>query len=105
MLLLGGVAEIADHDADGTRSKLGDGLGTIRRSGVQHHLVAVMKKRLRRCPPEPVRAAGNEDDRHPLLLTLFRSGLKKTQRPCDHFRYCSSLTFSIQSTFLPLTDS
>jgi hypothetical protein len=49
---LGGAPEIADHNAGGTRSELADGLGTIRRSGVQHHLVTVMKKRLHRCPPE-----------------------------------------------------
>src|SRR6516162_8827056 len=70
---LGGAAEIADDNPRGTRREFGDGRGAARRSGVQHHLMAVIKKRLRRRAAEPVCAASNEDDRHPLLLSTFTS--------------------------------
>src|SRR6516162_8772742 len=70
---LGGAAEIADDNPRGTRREFGDGRGAARRSGVQHHLMAVIKKRLRRRAAEPVCAASNEDDRHPLLLSTLTS--------------------------------
>ena len=64
----------------------------------------VIKKRLRRRAAEPVRAASNEGDRHPLLLSMSVARSKLTCS-LDHLRYSSSLTFSIQSTFLPPSDS
>src|SRR6516162_3647107 len=95
---LGGAAEIADDNPRGTRREFGDGRGAACRSGVQHHLMAVIKKRLRRRAAEPVRAASDEDDRHPLFLLMSVAGSKNRPAPCDHLRYCSSLIFSIQST-------
>jgi hypothetical protein len=70
MLFLGGAAEVSDCYPGDTRGELADGLGTIRRSGVQHDLMAVVKKRLRRCAAKPVRAARDENNRHSLLLDI-----------------------------------
>jgi hypothetical protein len=67
----GGAAEIADHNPDGPRRVPGERRCAVRRSGVQHHLMAILKKRLRRRTAEPVRAARDEDDRHPPLLPLL----------------------------------
>ena len=63
---LGGAAEVADYDPSRTQRELGENLGPIRRSGVQHHFVAVIKERLRRRAAEPIRAAGDEDNSHQL---------------------------------------
>jgi hypothetical protein len=70
---LSGAAEIADYDSCGSRGELADGRDAIRRSGVQDHSVSVIEKRLRRRPPESVRAARNKNNRHSLLLSMSRS--------------------------------
>src|SRR5215831_1620080 len=67
---LGGAVQITDDNPRETRREFGDGRGAARRSGVQHHLMAVIKKRLRRRAAEPVRAASDKNDRHPLLLLM-----------------------------------
>jgi len=68
---LGGATEVSDDNPCRTRRERSDARCTIHRSRMQHHLVAVTKKRLRRRPPQAVRAARDEDNRHPLSLCDF----------------------------------
>jgi hypothetical protein len=67
---LRGAAEVADHNTGGPRRETSDGRSAIRRSGVQHHSMALVKKRPRGRAAQPVRAASDEDDRHPPLLSI-----------------------------------
>jgi hypothetical protein len=64
---LGTATEIADDDPCGTRRELAEGPRAIRRSGVQHHLMTAIKKRLGRRASEPVGASSDEHERHSIL--------------------------------------
>jgi hypothetical protein len=70
---LGGAAEIADHNSCGARGELGDGRSAARRAGVQHHLMADIKKRLCRRPTGAIRAAGDKDYRRSALPIFLRT--------------------------------
>src|SRR5690348_8298068 len=75
-LRLGAAAEIADRNSLGARGEISDRCGTIDRARVQHHAMALIKQGLCRCPAKPVRAAGDEDRCHAVLLRGFTYAMK-----------------------------
>jgi hypothetical protein len=67
---LGRAAKVAEDDPCRTGRELAYGRRAIPRSGMQRHFMAVIEKRLRRSAAEPVRTAGDEDERHFILLGM-----------------------------------